>query len=379
MALTPLDLYRHITRKRVNNYVSMTNRWREIKWFLGQGHLFPHIWDRIKWYGGPAFLIAPNYPCHIEVEASAACQMKCPMCGQGKMYEQGLKMGNMSMDLFKKIVDEVHEKVFSIKLSWRGEPSLNPQLHDMIRYAKLERKMKSVAFLTNFERYDEAKIDDLLTTGVDYVSVSADGLGDTYERIRYPAKFEETVEKMKYFRRRRDELGLIRPLIRVQTIFSAIRDNAEDYLKLWEPIADRVNFIADQYRMDHNEEAYDLDPDYMCGVPFIRMAICWDGKVTQCFSDYGEKTDYGNVNTQSVYDVWHSEGMKRLRQSMRDRTRLQNHVTCRTCDLGAKMSSGEFIKVQGRELPVRINAGKKLNPEEMNAKENQWKKKRKTA
>ncbi len=75
-----------------------------------------HIWDRIKWHNCPRLFITPKYPCHLEVEASAACQMKCPMCAQGKMFEKGLAMGNMKMELYKKIVDEIHKDVHSIKL-----------------------------------------------------------------------------------------------------------------------------------------------------------------------------------------------------------------------------------------------------------------------
>ena len=368
-----LKIFQRITKKRNKPYVALTTRWRNMMWFVKQGHIIAHAIDRLKWYGCPAFFVTPNSPCHIELEASAACQMKCPMCAQGKMFEQGIAMGNMDFDMYKKIVDEVHNKVFSIKLSWRGEPSLNPRLHDMLRYAKVEKKMKSVAFLTNFERYDEAMIDDLLTTGVDYVSVSFDGMKDIYEKIRFPAKFEETVEKVKYFRRRRDEMGLKRPLLRVQSIYSAVKDDAEEYLALWEPIVDRVNFIADQYRADHDQDAYDLDPEYACGVPFNRMAIGWNGNVTQCYSDYGELTNYGNVGMESVHDVWHGQHMSNLRESMKSGSRLDNHAPCQTCDHGARNETGDLIVVQGRELPIRINAGKKLDPKKMDASKNKWK------
>ena len=159
MQTNAIDVLKHmgrsVTKQYSRGYVALTDRRRDLRWFWREGHVLAHIWDRIKWHYCPKFFIVPDFPCHLEVEASAACQMKCPMCAQGKMFEKGLAMGNMSMELFKKIIDEIHKDVYSIKLSWRGEPSLNPHLHDMIRYAKIEKKMKSVAFLTNFERYDE--------------------------------------------------------------------------------------------------------------------------------------------------------------------------------------------------------------------------------
>ncbi len=352
----------------------MTDRWSDISWYIKEGHLLAHLWDRIKWHYAPKFFLTPNYPCHLEVEASAACQMKCPMCAQGKMFEKGMKLGNMPYDVFTKVIDEVHKKVFSIKLSWRGEPSLNPRLHDMIRYAKIEKKMKSVAFLTNFERYDEAMIDDLLTTGVDYISISADGLEETYEKIRFPAKFDETTEKVRYLRRRRDELGLARPLIRVQSIFSAIKDDPEAFLAHWEPLADKVNFIADQWRASLEEEDYELDPDYVCPTPYNRMAIGWDGKVALCKADYSEGGVMGDLVNESVRDVWHGKKFKVLRESMRTGTRLKYHNPCKTCSDGAKHSTGEFISVKGRQLPVRMNAGKKVDAKELDGSKNKWRK-----
>ena len=60
------------------------------------------------------------------------------------------------MDLFKKIVDEVHDKVYSIKLSWR-ESFAQPHLHE-ISDTQICKNMKSVAFLTNLEiRREDAR------------------------------------------------------------------------------------------------------------------------------------------------------------------------------------------------------------------------------
>ena len=369
-----------VTEQYRRGYVAMTNRWKNIRWFLIEGHILGHIWDRIKWHYAPKFFLTPNYPCHLEVEASAACQMKCPMCAQGKMFEKGLAMGNMSLDLFKKIIDEIHKNVYSIKLSWRGEPSLNPHLHDMIRYAKQEKKMKSVAFLTNFELYDEAKIDDLLTTGVDYISVSADGLKETYEKIRHPAIFEETIAKVKYLKMKRNEMGLRRPLIRVQSIFSAIKDDPEAFFSIWDPYVDKVSFIADQWRASMDENDYELDPDYVCPTPFNRMAVGWDGKVALCKSDYSEGGIMGDLRTETVHETWHGKKFEALRTSMKTGTRLKYHNPCKLCSDGAKHTTGEFIEIQGRQLPIRLNAGKKVDGMKLDGSKNKWVRgKRKTA
>ena len=112
--------------------------------------------------------------------------------------------GIMKMDLYKKIIDEASENnVYSIKLSWRGEPLLNPNLVEMIDTQK--KGIKDVAFLTNAELLTEKKSKELVESGLDWISISADGTDEIYNKIRFPAKFEETIEKIKYLKRLRNE------------------------------------------------------------------------------------------------------------------------------------------------------------------------------
>jgi wyosine [tRNA(Phe)-imidazoG37] synthetase (radical SAM superfamily) len=55
----------------------------------------------------------------------------------------------MDFELYKKGIDECAEnELYSIRLSWRGESTLNPKLVDMIAYAK-KRGIKEVSFITN--------------------------------------------------------------------------------------------------------------------------------------------------------------------------------------------------------------------------------------
>ena len=73
---------------------------------------------------------------------------------------------------------------------------LNPNLIDMIKYAKA-KGIKHVAFLTNAELLTQNKCHQLIESGCDWISISADGTDEIYNKIRFPAKFEETVEKYK--------------------------------------------------------------------------------------------------------------------------------------------------------------------------------------
>ena len=86
------------------------------------------------------------------------------------------------------MVDEaVKRKVYSIKLSWRGEPHLNKSMWKMVRYAK-SSGIKDVSTLSNGESMTEKDLYEVVESGLDWISFSVDGMKESYDRIRHPAK-----------------------------------------------------------------------------------------------------------------------------------------------------------------------------------------------
>ena len=52
------------------------------------------------------------------------------------------------IDLFKKIIDEIAGKVYAVRLSYRGEATLNKNFIEALRYAK-NKGIKEVSTLTH--------------------------------------------------------------------------------------------------------------------------------------------------------------------------------------------------------------------------------------
>jgi radical SAM protein with 4Fe4S-binding SPASM domain len=230
--------------------------------------------------------------------------------------------------------------LYSIKLSWRGEPLLNPDIVKMVSYAK-NNGIKDVAFLTNGERLNHELTRDLVNAGLDWISISFDGMEDIYNKIRKPAKFEETVEKIKYIRQYRESVKRKKPLIRIQSIHSAIMGRENEFLSFWRDIADRVNFIADQKR-SINQKDYRHDPYYICPSPWQRMCIAWDGKAVQCFGDYLEGNILGDVNEKNIGEIWRDKPFNKLRKLMKSCKRLATKP-CQTCSDGGVTEEEEIV------------------------------------
>ena len=314
-----------------NSYFTVGGWRKEFAYFLRRGNLGAHLVDRVKFRLFPKLGIVGDFPSHLDVESASACQMRCPMCYTTYM-DNSLK-GIMKWELYTKLIDEAAIRgVYSIKLSWRGEPLLNKHIVEMVVYAK-QKGIREVAFLSNAEFLTKEMAEALVDSGLDWLSVSADGVGEIYNEIRRPAIFEETLERVAYMKKYRDSKGLTRPLLRVQSIMSAVEDDPDTFRSSWEGIVDRVNIIADEAR-DFNEKNLQFDRYFVCSKPWQRITIAYDGRVHQCISDYGAKKIIGDANTQSLHEIWHGKANEAVREAFRKHRYLEENEPCNICSYG---------------------------------------------
>ena len=238
----------------------------------------------------------------------------------------------MDMELYKKIIDEcAREKLFTLKFSMRGEPLMHPEINEMIDYAK-NKGIKEVWINTNGKTLNETMIRRFIQSGLDWLTVSVDGVGENYEKVRIPLKFEDTYEKLKLLRRLRDEARANKPVLKVQTIYSAIQDNPEEYLKTFQPIVDKISFNTD---MNFKAIKVVPDPDFVCPRMWQRLAVTASGDILRCPSDFLKEDVLGNVKNQSIKSIWHGPAMTRLRKMNLEGRRLED-IVCAKCHHGCK-------------------------------------------
>ena len=200
------------------NWEYLKNEYRRSK-----GKLFAYIKNRIQWKYYPRKKVLP-FPLNIDIEVSSKCQIKCDHC-----FRQYMDIGEndfMPMDMYRKIVDECkREGLFTLKFSMRGEPLLHPDIVEMVRYAK-QSGIKEVWINTNGGPITEQLAHGLIKAGIDWITMSFDGLDEMYESIRKPLKYHESLQKLKLLRRMRDILKA-NTLLNVQTLWSAIKHNPQ--------------------------------------------------------------------------------------------------------------------------------------------------------
>lgn len=329
----------------------LSSRWQNLKFNLwrGRGHLLAYLLNRLRWHYYPRLHYGGAFPAHVDLETSSACDMRCPMCYTvTEKFKQLVKPRLMPFELFKKIVDEcAAHRLYSIRVSLRGEPFLHPQIIDMIRYAK-ERGIKEVASLTNGLKLTPDKFAQLVDIGLDWLTISFDGLGETYERVRKPAKFTEAVEKIREYRRIKERRGQRKPVIKVQSVWSYIQDDPQAFFDLFTPLVDQV---ASNPQIDYQlqEEGIEYLDDFTCPTLWQRLVVGADGRVLMCINDEYSQNVIGDLNYQSIAEVWNGEALRRVRQIHLRKRGYRDLTPCKTCIYPRKTRVVES-QVDGRQL-----------------------------
>ncbi len=325
----------HLSEMRDNDQTHLSSSFETVKFFYyrGRGHLLRFLGNRVKWHIYPRLHLLPRFPDHVDIEASSACNMRCPMCFTiTDAYKENVKLSNMKFDLFAKIVDECAGRgAFSIRLSWRGEPTLNPRFVDMARYAK-RRGIKEVSSLTNLLKLTPDMFEQLVDLQLDWLTISFDGLGETYEKIRTPAKFDEAVGKIRQFKEIKKRKRSLKPVVKVQGVWPAIKHDPQAFYDTFRGIADQVtvNPLLDYLRKD-DEIVY--RKNFTCPVLWQRLAVGADGKVSLCIHDELSHHIIGEVTRQTIAEIWNSRELTAARRTHLQHAGVERYAACRECFL----------------------------------------------
>ena len=134
-------------------------------------------------------------PRLIGIETTNRCNLACIMCKRNSMTRP---LGDMSLELFKKIIDEVKNFVEFVWLQDMGEPLLHKDIFNMIEYCAKNGVMCGIS--TNATVMDEKTIDKIIQSPLNLIMFAFDGAAkETYERIRINAHYDKVVRNIQSF------------------------------------------------------------------------------------------------------------------------------------------------------------------------------------
>ena len=345
------------------------NRWGRSAF----GQLFARLPERVRLYGYYQLLVSTDFPEVLHIESTNACNAKCIMCPRDEMTR---RIGIMSMELFKKIMDEAATKpqVKEIHLHGFGEAPIDKNLVKKLEYAK-QKGIRKTYFVTTANLLTEEISKGLILGGLDGIKFSFYGATkETYERIHQRLDFDTTVRNVEAFFRVRRSLGRKNPRVTFQ--FVPQKENLEEkdlIVSKWQPYFDPE--IGDHFEdfnlhnwidgRSYNPLSFSNRFRKTCSHPFRLIQIHWNGDVAPCVYDFDGTIKLGNLAQpdQTLYKIWNSPAYRRLRQIHRRRI-YEREPTCNKCDQlrvptqegSWKLETGE-ISVEGLKQKEEVTVG----------------------
>jgi len=273
-------------------------------------------------------------PFILNVEPGNICNLHCPLCPTGR-DEPGLVKGFMSLELFKLVFDQLKKRLDSINLYSWGEPLLNKDLVSIIKYAKAGKKSVRITTSTNLNVKNNSLLEDLISSGIDEIIVSCDGISqESYSKYRVGGDFNLVMDNLRFMAAKKRALKADNDIVWNFLVFKHNEGEVEHaremaisigvsfrvglmrtFMKdeILKPHAEAISKDKDWIPDNSRYSAYDKDkciPKKIiksCRKPWQEITVNWDGKIFPCCAVYGDEFNMGNAKENPIQEIWNSK------------------------------------------------------------------------
>ena len=295
-------------------------------------------------------------PVSISFEPTTSCNLRCPECPSG-LRQFTRPTGMLKKDFFTETIDDIHKHLLYLIFYFQGEPYLNTDFLDMVKYASAKGIYTATSTNAHYLTEDAAR--KTVESGLDRLIISIDGTTqDVYQQYRVGGKLDKVLEGTKNIVKWKKELKSKTPFIFFQ--FLVVKPNehqVEDIKRLAKEIGvDEVRFKSAQvydFENDPNQlipetdkfSRYKKNKDgtYIaknklanhCWKLWHANVITWDGLVVPCCFDKDAMHQLGNLKNESFKNIWHNSNYKQFRSELM--TSRKNIDICSNCSEGASV------------------------------------------
>lgn len=278
-------------------------------------------------------------PVDVSLELASQCNMKCSYCYHSDQEKLPFQKGIMSLNTAGKIITEAAQLgVNSLKFNWKGESTINPNFSIITKLAKnLAKGSTFVDRLTNsnfkFDTRKEEIFEGLCNQTK--VKVSYDSfIKDVFETQRAGGDHELTTRNLDKFYNYPSRKNTEIIIQSVRTQLNKDEDLNHELKKRWpeatisirDMVAGRVE--KDLSQLENVER--DLSSRQSCLQAHVRLIFNWEGKAYPCCPDIGEKLLLGDINKQSLKQIFNSHEARQLRSDLKDKKAFSSDP-CKTC------------------------------------------------
>lgn len=280
-----------------------------------------------------------DFPNRITVELTNQCNVSCTFCPRQTIP---MEIGFMSMDLYRKIIDEAAEHLpIKLVIFFRGESLLHPNFVECIEYAK-KKGIGPIQFATNAYALKPEISNQLVDTGIDFISFSIDTLdAQIYRQSRMFGDLDESIKNVIYLSnlcKSRAQNNQMFPTLQISTIdLPEYRAGQEGFINFWKKYVDviRVYYEHDdsgrfrdskvQKRLE--EQVNERKP---CRKVFTDMLIYWNGTLALCNYDWSGGLKGLNIKDITLQEAWDSDFYQEVRKMQWEKS-FTDDIMCKEC------------------------------------------------
>src|SRR6476660_6053649 len=306
-----------------------------------------------KWTKKP---VQWGFPVSISFEPTTSCNLRCPECPSG-LRAFTRPTGMLKRDFFSETIDQMQKELLYLVFYFQGEPYLNPDFLDMVKYASQKKIYTSTS--TNAHYLNDANAKKTVESGLDRLIISIDGTTqETYKQYRVGGNLDKVLEGARNIVKWKKELKSNTPFIIFQ--FLVVRHNEhqiEEVKQLakkigvddvWLKTAQVYDYENDpneliplnqkysRYKKDKNGKAsFKGNNANHCWRLWHDPVITWDGTVVPCCFDKDAQHKLGDLKKQSFKELWQNKDYRHFRnQVLQSR---KNIDICANCSEGVKV------------------------------------------
>ncbi len=294
-------------------------------------------------------------PLTFSIEPTNFCNLECPECPSG-LGALTRPLGLLKFENFKKVIDQIYGHCFYIQLFFQGEPYINKELPEMIKYARSKNIYVSIS--TNGLLLNEKKVDIVLNNAPDKLIFSIDGLDEkSYQNYRVGGTFKNADAALRLFIQKRNEKKRKKPFVEFQ--FIVMKQNEDQIEKVFSygKEAGVDNVVLKTMQVSSYENAVHFLPEneeyrrYIlkngklkmkgniknhCFALWRTSVVTWDGKIVPCCFDKDAKYELGLLNGKTFDEIWKNKKYYNFRKSVLEN---RNGIDmCTNCTEGLKIN-----------------------------------------
>ncbi len=277
-------------------------------------------------------------PDKVHIEVTNRCNLWCDFCYRTNPEHGRPIMGDMSMDMFHRVIDELKDLHY-LWLHQGGESLLHPNIIEMVMYAKQKNVSKYIGITSNGMFLKNDLAESLIVAGLNRLEISLDGAdAETHQSIRKNADFEKIIGNIINFCKflKGEDILQIRCVIcsknydklnimpRRMSLCGVKKISFQKVIHRNEFCDEEIPDLGKILKELKREcEKHNVNFEYIkepkrvrCYEPFRGFGVTWDGNIVPCCRI--ENVDVGEGKYE-VEESWNGKKMIEFRKAILER------------------------------------------------------------